>query len=265
MIKANHESKPASEPAVPASDRAVKPARGHVLVIDDDDGYSALLTRALVKGGFSVARAANGAEAFVEVESTDFDVALLDVHLPDAHGPDLIATFHAKRPRLQVIVMTAQGSISVAVRSVRAGAVEFVEKTTEFSGLLRTVEHALQHRRVIDETALYRACQAIFDAGQFERLPETLVTIARQVMSADAVSLLLPGPDGKLYVAHAYGLAPEVQSSTRIAVGGGICRPRCRLREASDHQRARLGLRAVCRRGFTQPRKVEYRVPADAG
>jgi hypothetical protein len=41
-------------------------------------------------------------------------------------------------------------------------------------------------------------------------------------MSADAVSLLLPGPDGKQYVAHAYGLAPEVQSSTRIAVGGGI-------------------------------------------
>jgi DNA-binding response OmpR family regulator len=72
-----------------------------VLVIDDD-GYSALLTRALVKGGFSVARAANGTEAFVEVESTDFDVALLDVHLPDvAIARGIVVDRHEGEIRLE--------------------------------------------------------------------------------------------------------------------------------------------------------------------
>lgn len=222
LIKADCESEPMLVAAQPGSGGPSTGQRGHVVIVDDDVSYSKILSRALRKEGYLVTRAQDGAAAVAALDGSDFDAALLDVNLPDAHGPDLIALLHGKRPRLQVIVMTGQGSIDMAMQSVRAGAFEFVEKNSVLSGMLRTVEHAVQHRRALDETALYQASQAIFDARHFERLPETLVTIARQVMSADAVSLLLPGADGKLYVAHAYGLAPDVQSSTRITIGEGI-------------------------------------------
>jgi signal transduction histidine kinase len=70
--------------------------------------------------------------------------------------------------------------------------------------------------------ALARASQAIFSAREVERLPEVIVREAMRVMSADAASVMLPGVDGKLYIAHAYGIDPEIQKRTRITIGEGI-------------------------------------------
>jgi signal transduction histidine kinase len=70
--------------------------------------------------------------------------------------------------------------------------------------------------------ALARASQAIFSTREVERLPEVIVREAMRVMSADAASVMLPGIDGKLYIAHAYGIDPEIQKKTRITIGEGI-------------------------------------------
>jgi signal transduction histidine kinase len=70
--------------------------------------------------------------------------------------------------------------------------------------------------------ALARASQAILSTREVERLPEVIVREAMRVMSADAASVMLPGLDGKLYIAHAYGIDPEIQKKTRITIGEGI-------------------------------------------
>ena len=75
---------------------------------------------------------------------------------------------------------------------------------------------------VSHSSALVDTAQAIFGARDVEQLPEVIVREAMRVVSADAASLLLPGVDGKLYIAHAYGIAPEVQRQTRIEMGVGI-------------------------------------------
>src|SRR5688500_335335 len=66
------------------------------------------------------------------------------------------------------------------------------------------------------------ATQTIFSTRNVEELREAIVEAAILVMNADAVSLLLPRPDGSLALAHAAGIPPEIASRTRIAVGEGI-------------------------------------------
>lgn len=67
-----------------------------------------------------------------------------------------------------------------------------------------------------------RASLEILATQEPKRLLETIVEVSKRVMSADTVSLLLPGVDGSLYVAHSVGLSPEIQARTRITPGQGI-------------------------------------------
>jgi signal transduction histidine kinase len=67
-----------------------------------------------------------------------------------------------------------------------------------------------------------RSSLEILATQEPKRLLETIVEVSKRVMSADTVSLLLPGVDGSLYVAHCVGLSPEIQARTRITLGQGV-------------------------------------------
>jgi signal transduction histidine kinase len=72
------------------------------------------------------------------------------------------------------------------------------------------------------ESRPQRSSLEILATQEPKRLLETIVEVSKRVMKADTVSLLLPGVDGSLYVAHSAGLAPEIQARTRITPGQGI-------------------------------------------
>ncbi|HEX3595090.1 MAG TPA: ATP-binding protein [Polyangiaceae bacterium] len=197
-----------------------RPAR--ILLVDDDAQLAGALIRVLTNEGYDVVRAANGPEALELLERGVFDAALIDVVMPGIQGPELLPLAIAKQPSLQVIMMSGSGTIDIAVRSLRGGATNFIEKPVSRTLLLRAVQRAVATSQLDSTSALYRSSQTIFDAQHFERLPEAIVSVALQVMGADTASLLLPGMDGKLYVANAHGLDAEVQNNTRITVGEGI-------------------------------------------
>jgi signal transduction histidine kinase/FixJ family two-component response regulator len=202
-------------PADPA-----RPAR--ILVVDDDVHLAATLIRLLTHEGYEVVRAANGSEALELLDGGPFDAALVDVVMPGIKGPELLPLAIAKQPSLQIIMMSGSGTIDVAVRTLRGGATDFIEKPVDRARLLRAVQRAVATSQLDSTTALYRSSQTIFDAQHFERLPEAIVNVALQVMAADTASLLLPGTDGRLYVANTSGRGAEVRNDTRITVGEGI-------------------------------------------
>jgi len=93
-----------------------------------------------------------------------------------------------------------------------------------------------------------------------KRLLETIVAVSKRVMKADTVSLLLPGVDGSLYVAHSVGLAPEIQARTRITPGQGIAggialsrRPTIITGEATHKGGAALGNASRVRTSIVYP------------
>jgi signal transduction histidine kinase len=197
-------------------------SRAKLLIVDDDATVIEAFSRVLSKNGYAVTRAQGGQEALQLLDAGTFDVAMVDVMMPGILGPDLIPLLCAKQPDLQVIMMSGSASIDTAVQSFKGGAMDFIEKPAQATVILRAVARAVRNAELGRTTALYRSSQTIFGAQHFERLPEAIVNVAMQVMSADAVSLLLPSMDGKLYVAHAYGLDATVQNTARITIGEGI-------------------------------------------
>ncbi|HVW25336.1 MAG TPA: response regulator [Polyangiaceae bacterium] len=193
-----------------------------ILVVDDDPHMREALARVLLLKGHETTAARDGDEALQMLDGSLFDVALVDVVMPGILGPELIPLLCAKQPSLQVIMMSGSSTIETAVRSLQSGAMDFIEKPIATQVVLRAVERALRNVELGKAAALYKSSQTIFDAQHFEHLPEAIVNVAMQVMSADRASLLLPAMDGNLYVAHAYGLDAEVQNNARIAMGEGI-------------------------------------------
>ncbi|MET0592331.1 MAG: ATP-binding protein [Polyangiaceae bacterium] len=210
---------PDVESDVPVS---VETKLGRALVVDDDAALCVTMGRLLTRIGYEVVTAFNGISANERMRSGEFDLGLFDLHLPDASGVDLLAAFTEKFPQSEAILLTGSGSLEVALEAIRSGAFDFLPKPFVLEQLERSLHRASERRKLRDVTALYRASHAIFATREIEKLPEVIVNVSKRVMSADSVSLLLPGVDERLYIAHSQGLDPDVVKSVRVTVGEGV-------------------------------------------
>jgi signal transduction histidine kinase len=195
---------------------------GKALIVDDDAALCGTMGRLLTRLGYDVVTALNYSDAAECLRSSEFDLGLFDLHLPDGSGVDLLATFTEKFPQSEAIMLTGSGSLEVALEAIRSGAFDFLPKPFVLGQLERSLARASERRKLRDVTALYRASHAIFATGDIEKLPETIVHVSVRVMAADTVSLLLPGVDEQLYIAHSYGLDPDVVRAVRVKVGEGV-------------------------------------------
>jgi DNA-binding NtrC family response regulator len=98
------------------------------LIVDDDDQLRQTLARRFERQGMAVAEAANGEDALVRAAQTRCDVALLDLHLPDTTGIELLGQLKERQPELEAIMLTAHGSIETAILAMKRGAYDYLTK-----------------------------------------------------------------------------------------------------------------------------------------
>ena len=99
----------------------------HILAVEDDQLFGTVLCEALQSAGHSVEWVKTLALATQRIAAEDFDLVLLDVSLPDGHGPSLIPMLRdLGGPR--VICVTAHAGIPAVVDAMRAGAYDYIEK-----------------------------------------------------------------------------------------------------------------------------------------
>jgi signal transduction histidine kinase len=131
-----------------------------ILVADDEASTRHGLERLLRTEGASVALAKNGAEALSFVKRTPPDVVVTDLNMPGMDGVALCEAIRAAHLEVPVIVMTAYGDMETVVRTLRAGAVDFLVKPLDFELVKMSVERALrQHaseleRRHLEEVGI---------------------------------------------------------------------------------------------------------------
>src|ERR1700687_2062225 len=90
-----------------------------------------MLETGLAVNGFRVNCARNGAEALAAVRNQQFDAVVSDIYMPDVDGLQLVKALRLRWPSLPIILMTAQGSVELAVRAVEEGATDFIAKPFE--------------------------------------------------------------------------------------------------------------------------------------
>jgi DNA-binding NtrC family response regulator len=122
--------------------------RSHrVLVVDDDAGIRQAIGRFLRAKGFEVVEAGGVREAEGAASSSGPDLAIVDQRLPDGTGIELLPRLRAILPQIPFVILTAHGTIDMAVQAIREGADQFLTKPIDMNALLLLLERLLEGRR----------------------------------------------------------------------------------------------------------------------
>ncbi|UYB53349.1 sigma-54 dependent transcriptional regulator [Xanthomonas sp. AM6] len=114
------------------------------LVVDDERDIRELLVLTLGRMGLRISTAANLAEARELLASNPYDLCITDMRLPDGNGIELVSEIARHYPRTPVAMITAFGSMDLAVEALKAGAFDFVSKPVDIHVLRGLVKHALE-------------------------------------------------------------------------------------------------------------------------
>ncbi|SFG37696.1 response regulator receiver modulated diguanylate cyclase/phosphodiesterase with PAS/PAC sensor(s) [Duganella sp. CF458] len=123
-----------------------------LLLVDDEPRLLSSLYELLrVQDSYQLVTAATGAEALAHLSRQQFDLLLLDLRLPDMSGHDIMDFVNAREIDCDVIVMSGEAGIEAAIGALKRGAYDYLRKPYNPPELIRTVENALQKRRLAVE------------------------------------------------------------------------------------------------------------------
>jgi DNA-binding NtrC family response regulator len=186
-----------------------------VLLVEDKDSLRAMLRHALEAQGHVVLEARDQPEAIQQMQQARPAVVLTDLKLPDGDGFGVLRAAKELDPELQVVVMTAYGSIQDAVTAMREGAIDFLAKPVDPDHLLLMVERAIAQRRMVteyillkEEMAARRGAPRII--GEDARLRHVLQQLHRA--AATDTTVLLEGESGtgkELFARALHALSPR--------------------------------------------------------
>jgi DNA-binding NtrC family response regulator len=128
--------------------------KGRVLVVDDERLQRDILQTILESEGYETSAAANGRQALQAAAAGPFDVVLTDLKMPDLNGLQLLAELQQAHPGLDVVFMTAHGTIDSAVEAMRRGAFDYLTKPLEKDELLVVLRRAMERRHLVRENRL---------------------------------------------------------------------------------------------------------------
>ena len=170
---------------------------GSILLIDDDPDVLSSLVRFFERQKWEVLGATSGREGVERYDLRRPQVVLLDLHLPDISGLDLLEVLHARGAT--VVMLTGHGDIPTAVQAMKAGAENFLTKPVDLDRLQVTVERALEKARWKERERYLREREGVGDLAAGLGVSPLMREVAEQAMrvaEADRTTVLLLGESG---------------------------------------------------------------------
>jgi DNA-binding NtrC family response regulator len=211
-----------------------------ILVIDDDRSVVDYVTELLTDDGYQAVGMTSPLEALDRIAREEFDLVVADIEMPDLRGIDLMTRVHAHKPGQLVLLVTAFGSIDLAVRAVRAGACDFVTKPFRWEVLQVAVERALRERRMRREIVRLRSALRDHEAGSLVAHSPTMKRaeeIAARVAKTDS-TVLVTGPSGV-----GKGLLARYIHDHSVRAGGSFVQVNCASLPATLAEAELFGVR----------------------
>jgi len=166
----------------------------NVLIVDDDAVLRELMARELARTGAQVGQAGDAAEALALVRKAEPDVVLLDLMLPDRPGIEVLQQVKEEWPEVEVVVLTAHGTVDTALAAMRLGANDYLQKPCHLEALEIALRRAGDRRRLGQENARLRdgLSQGALGPELVGHDPalETLRRLLRKVAASDSTVLI---------------------------------------------------------------------------
>ncbi len=121
--------------------------KARILVIDDDEGVRKTLAMAFEEKGYIADTAENGREAIEKSMANFYNLALIDIRLPDMEGTRLLTELKETTPKMVKIILTGYPSLQNAIEAVNKGADGYIVKPVVMENLLSTVEDYLRRQQ----------------------------------------------------------------------------------------------------------------------
>ena len=170
-----------------------------VLVADDDAVARDLLVEVLEREGYRVRAAAGGAEAITLAERELFDVALVDLRMPDADGLAVLERLVAREHAPAVLILTAFAAMDTAIEAIRRGAYDYLSKPFRLDDIKRAVRRTLEVQRLARDNQRYRReLRERFDADRLVGHSPEIVAIYKLIARVAALdtTVLIQGETG---------------------------------------------------------------------
>jgi DNA-binding NtrC family response regulator len=126
-----------------------------VLIVDDEERFCATAVATLKKRGFEAEAVTSGLEAIKSLKMRDFDVVVLDVKMPGMDGNEALREIKILKPDLEVIMLTAHGTVDSAIAGWRDEVFAYLTKPIEIDALAEKIRDAAAKRRGIDSALWY--------------------------------------------------------------------------------------------------------------
>jgi len=187
-----------------------------ILVVDDQASIAHFLSRALHDEGYAVRAVGTVAEAHDAIEEELPDVAILDLRLPDGNGLELLRRIKETDEEVAVVLMTAHGEVESAVRAMKSGACDYLQKPVNLEQLKLILAKELERRSLWRELKHHRAEQTRRLTGELIRgrsvRMEEVFAIAEKVAPAELTSVLIEGESGtgkQVVASYIHALSPR--------------------------------------------------------
>ncbi|MBI1824256.1 MAG: sigma-54-dependent Fis family transcriptional regulator, partial [Nitrospirae bacterium] len=127
-----------------------------ILIVDDEEGILRTLSGILTDEGYSVATRSNGREAIEVILDNPPQLVLLDIWMPDIDGIETLQKIRDFSSSLTVVMMSGHGSIESAVKAIKLGAYDYIEKPLSLEKVTLVIKHALHEQRLEKENSRLR-------------------------------------------------------------------------------------------------------------
>ncbi|MFO7461300.1 MAG: response regulator, partial [Desulfatiglandales bacterium] len=170
-----------------------------ILIVDDEKNYLLVLEALLNAEGYETMTAQNVDEALRLLEGSDLDLVLTDMKMPGLSGMDLLVECKKRKPELPVIMMTAYGTIEMAVEAMKKQAYDYITKPFQNEELKLTIKKALDNYRLVKENR--RLSEALSDRHRYRNIigksrPMLQIYDLVDKVAHSKASVLITGPSG---------------------------------------------------------------------
>lgn len=175
-----------------------------ILIIDDDPGLRKSLTLILTDAGYQVVSAEDGAKGLATAEATQPDMIMCDIRMPKVDGLEFVQRYLASGGEALVIIMTAYGSMDLAVEAMSKGAYDYLPKPFGASEVLLTLRKAEERESLRREVGRLRA-----EVRADRRFGEIIASSPEMVRALEVATKVAPHPSPVL-ITGASGTGKEL-------------------------------------------------------